>query len=77
MARTPVLPDATPVGALSAHLRRSRPPAVGPTHAFKIGLLDGREGQESGRRRYEQEAPGPVTPRILEKPVNANVSAAG
>ena len=25
---------------------------VDPKHAFKVGLLDGREGRESGRRRY-------------------------
>ena len=31
-----------------------------PKHAFKVSLLNGREGRESGHRRYVQEAPGPT-----------------
>jgi hypothetical protein len=31
---------------------------VDPNHAFKVGLLDGREGRERGHRRYEYEASG-------------------
>ena len=46
---------------LSALLRRSlfgrRPTALDPNHAFQVGLMDGRKGRESGRRRYGQEAP--------------------
>ena len=34
---------------------RRRPEST-PKHAFKIGLLDGREGRVTGHRRYAQDA---------------------
>jgi hypothetical protein len=42
MARTPVVPEAIPVGALSAHLRRSRSTAIDPKPTFKIGPMNER-----------------------------------
>jgi hypothetical protein len=67
---TPVLPEAILVGPLSAHLRRSRPTALDPKHAFKIGLLDGREGQESGLWLKALVARGAVVQRCDAERVN-------
>ena len=51
MARTAVVPEAAPVGALSALLRRSSRrstmTALDPLLPFKIGSMNGREGRGS------------------------------
>jgi hypothetical protein len=51
MARTPVLPEATSVGVLSALLRRSqfsqRPIALDPELPFKIDDVNERKARES------------------------------
>jgi len=36
--------------------------ALDPKHAFKMSHMNGRKRPESGRRRYEQDAPTAVVP---------------
>src|SRR5208337_4550237 len=65
--RSPNLPAVSSLGGFRAPAPSAVPPSQragarnpSPKHAFKVGLLDGREGRESGHRRYEEEAPGAV-----------------
>jgi hypothetical protein len=58
-ARTPVLPEATPVGVLSALLRRSlfarQLTALDPLLPFLIGPMNGRDAQIPAIRRWFDE----------------------
>jgi hypothetical protein len=66
LARTPALPEATRVGALSAHLRRSllarRWPALDPERPFEVSPMNRWYAAECGRRRNGEIAPGATVP---------------